>query len=115
MAISEAEFKNVTSRGEATRARGPIVVSAICDATARTLALRFSNDATITIPIDAIEGLAQKPDAKLAHMAIESAGLSLHWPRLDVSLWVPSLVDGITGSRAWMATIAAMSEGARGP
>ena len=42
--------------------------------------------------------------AYLAEIEIEAQGLSLHWPKLDADVWVPSLVEGVTGTRAWIAT-----------
>jgi hypothetical protein len=33
---------------------------------------------------------------------VDGAGFNLHWPSLDVDLYVPALVSGIFGTRAWM-------------
>jgi hypothetical protein len=30
-------------------------------------------------------------------------GFNLHWPTLDVDLYVPALVSGIFGTRDWMS------------
>jgi hypothetical protein len=30
-------------------------------------------------------------------------GFNLHWPALDVDLFVPALLAGVFGTRAWMA------------
>ena len=58
---------------------------------------------TLVIPVDAVQGLAGAGAKDLERCEIKSGGLSLHWPALDASLWVPGLLAGITGSRTWMA------------
>jgi hypothetical protein len=38
----------------------------------------------------------------LAGVEVDGLGFNLHWPALDVDLYVPALVAGIFGTRAWM-------------
>ena len=54
---------------------------------------------------DIVQGLADAAESDLAVIEITSRGLGLHWPRLDVDVWVPGLVQGITGTEAWMAAL----------
>ena len=35
-------------------------------------------------------------------MQIDRIGFGLHWPTIDADLYVPSLLKGITGTKAWM-------------
>jgi len=49
------------------------------------------------------EGLAGAPPESLADIEISPAGLSLYWPRLDADLYVPALLQGVFGSKSWMA------------
>ncbi|WP_431323220.1 DUF2442 domain-containing protein [Rhizobium sp. YTU87027] len=37
------------------------------------------------------------------NVVVEAKGLGLHWPDIDADLYVPALMDGILGSRKWMA------------
>ena len=37
-------------------------------------------------------------------MEVDEVGFNLHWPALDVDLYVPALVSGIFGTRAWMTS-----------
>ena len=41
----------------------------------------------------------------VAHVEIDDRGSALHWPTLDVDHYVPGLIDGIFGTRKWMARI----------
>ncbi len=49
------------------------------------------------------EGLAGASPDDLAKIEISPTGLGLHWPRLDADLYVPALLQGVFGSRSWMA------------
>jgi hypothetical protein len=49
------------------------------------------------------QGLAGASSSDLAEIEITPSGYGLHWPRLDADLWLPALLEGVFGSRAWMA------------
>jgi hypothetical protein len=40
----------------------------------------------------------------LKHIEISPSGLGLHFPALDVDLYLPALLEGYLGSRQWMAS-----------
>ena len=81
------------------------VAVAAYDPGRRTLELTFSDGTALTTPVDIVQGLADASDADLAEIKIEAGGQGLHWPRLDADVWVPGLVQGITGTKAWMAAL----------
>jgi hypothetical protein len=54
-------------------------------------------------PPQLAEGLAGAAPADLGEIEISPAGLGLHWPRLDADLYVPALLQGVFGTRQWMA------------
>jgi len=39
----------------------------------------------------------------LASIEITPSGFGLHFPKLDADLYVPALLEGVFGSRRWMA------------
>lgn len=41
----------------------------------------------------------------MAEIEISPAGLGLHWPRLDADVYVPALMQGVFGTRRWMAAL----------
>jgi hypothetical protein len=59
----------------------------------------------LSIPVHLLEGLSDAPPAALAHIDISPAGTGLHWPALDVDLYVPALIQGLFGTRRWMASL----------
>ena len=113
MTISDAEYEAANKVGAKMMKRGPIVVFAAYDPASRTLLMTFANGTALTTPVDNVQGLADADDADLALIEIASLGLGLHWPRLDADVWVPDLLEGVTGTRAWLAARggAAKSEG----
>jgi len=50
-----------------------------------------------------VQGLADAKVQDLADIEISPTGFGLHWPRLDVDLYLPALFEGIFGTRRWMA------------
>jgi hypothetical protein len=41
--------------------------------------------------------------ARLAEGLSGAAGLGLHWPKLDADVHIPALLQGVFGSKSWMA------------
>ena len=101
--ITEADYEKATKAGAETLKRGPVVVFVAYDPASRTLLMTFADGTSLTTSVDNVQGLAGADDADLAEIEIEAQGLGLHWPKLDADVWVPSLVEGVTGTRAWIA------------
>ncbi len=40
---------------------------------------------------------------RLGRIVVDGDGFNLHWPALEADLYVPALVGGVFGTRAWMA------------
>ena len=53
-------------------------------------------------PRDA-EGLENATAAQLGQIEITPSGLGIHFPKLDAGLYLPALLEGVFGSRKWMA------------
>ena len=62
----------------------------------------------IRVPVKLAQGLENANPKDLAAIKIEARGLGLHWPRLDVGLYVPSLLQGVLGTKKWMTEIGKM-------
>jgi hypothetical protein len=60
------------------------------------------NGCTYAFPVELVQDLqGATPDA-LAAVEVDGLGFNLHWPVLDVDLYVPALISGVFGTRAWM-------------
>ena len=102
MEISEQDFQTAVLRGEETRRNG-YAVSAEYDARQNRLVVGLSNGVIIMVPVHLLEELAEAGAGDLTEIEISPAGLGLHWPRLDADVYVPALMQGVFGTRRWMA------------
>jgi Protein of unknown function (DUF2442) len=67
-----------------------------------SLILKMSDNRRKLIPREEIQGLSDAPQEFLNDIEISPNGTSLRWPLLDVDLYVPSLLEGVVGTREWM-------------
>lgn len=100
--ITDEEFAAANRAGAARRARG-VAVSVRYYPAGRSLAVLLSTGATLIVPVDLVEGLANQADDTLADVMLHPGGRGLTFRRLDADLSVAGLLDGIFGSPRWMA------------
>jgi hypothetical protein len=102
MAITEAELKQAEARTAAAREAGH-AVSARYDRRRSRVVVTLNTGVELAFPTRLAEGLADASPDDLSDIEISPAGLGLHWPRLDADLYVPALLQGVFGSKSWMA------------
>jgi hypothetical protein len=54
-------------------------------------------------PRDA-QGLENAKPSQLDEIEISPSGFGIHFPQLDADLYLPGLLEGLLGSRKWMAS-----------
>ena len=64
--------------------------------------VELANGCTYAFPAGLVQDLQGAGDDELADVQVDGAGFNLHWPALDADLYVPALVSGVFGTRAWM-------------
>src|SRR5437764_3145909 len=69
------------------------------------LILKLSDGCRCVIPREELQGLQSATKQQISQFEILGGGTGLHWPALDVDLYVASLLQGIYGNRRWMAKI----------
>jgi hypothetical protein len=102
MTVNEEEFARAQKRIQAKRKHGYAVAAHYVPATSRII-VRLNSGVELVFPSSLMEGLAGALPEDLADIEITPAGLGLHWPRLDADVYIPALLNGIFGSRRWMA------------
>lgn len=102
MAVTERDLGRDEKRMEAVRGAAR-AVSARYDRRAARVRVRLDSGLELAFPPGLAEGLAGASPEDLAEIEVSPAGLGLHWPRLDVDLYLPALLEGVFGSRRWMA------------
>ncbi len=102
MAITERELDQAEQRMREVRATGH-AVSARYDRRRSRVVVALNTGVELAFPPHLAEGLADASPENLAEIEISPAGLGLHWPKLDADLYVPALLQGVLGSKQWMA------------
>jgi predicted transcriptional regulator len=102
MVTIERQGLDAEKRMAAKRDKG-FAVSARYDRRRARIVVALSTGVEIAFPPRLAEGLAAASADDLADIEVSPAGLGLHWPKLDADLYVPALLEGVTGSKRWMA------------
>jgi hypothetical protein len=102
MAVTEHEFDQAEKRMAALREAG-YAISARYDRRASRVVVQMNTGVQLAFPAKLAEGLAGASPENLAEIEISPAGLGLHWPKLDADVYVPALLQGVFGSKNWMA------------
>lgn len=102
MAITEREVEQAAKRIHMLREAGH-AISARYDRRAGRIVVELNTGIQLAVPVQQIEGLAHASSEELAKIEISPTGLGLHWPRIDADVYVPALVQGLYGSKKWIA------------
>ena len=103
MTVTEQDVQQAEKRMAALRENG-FAVSARYDRRTARIVVNLNTGVQVAFPPRLAEGLADASPADLADIEISPAGLGLHWPKLDADVYVPSLLQGVFGSKRWMAS-----------
>ena len=100
--LTTEQFEAARALGE-TRLRGPRAEAAHYDAARDRVIVRLTTGVEIGFAPGDVEGLQDASPDDLAVIEVEALGLGIHFPRLDADLYVPALLEGVLGSKSWMA------------
>jgi len=100
--LTTEQFEAAKARGEA-RLRGPRAESAHYDAGRGRIIVRLTTGVEIGFAPQDAEGLQHAKRDELAVIEVDAFGLGIHFPRLDADFYVPALLEGVLGSKGWMA------------
>jgi hypothetical protein len=104
MTLADAQIRDAERRMEARR-KQPRATRARYDSKEGRIVVSLRNGLEIGFPVEIAEGLAGAKSSDLSEIEITPTGFGLHWPRLDADLYLPALMEGIFGSRRWMARL----------
>jgi hypothetical protein len=104
MEVTEREFEQAETRTALLREAGH-AVSARYDRRTSRVIVTLNTGIQLAFPAKLAEGLAGASPESLAQIEISAAGLGLHWPQLDADVYVPALLQGVFGSKNWMARL----------
>jgi hypothetical protein len=81
----------------------PHAVAAQYDGVRDRIMVELSNRLEIAFASRDVQGLEAATPDDLAEIVIDPPGFGLHFPKLDADLYLPALLEGVLGSKAWAA------------
>ncbi len=106
--VSEIERASAAAQGRIATTPRAISVGQARDG---RLLIELSNGVGLLVDPQRLQGLEGSTPEDLNRVEISPSGFGLHFPTLDADIYVPGLLEGRTGSLAYMA---AAAMGARG-
>lgn len=100
--LTREQFEAASDRG-AERMRGPRAESVHYDAGRNRVVVRLTTGVEIGFAPRDAEGLQHAAIEDLKVIEIQEFGLGIHFPKLDADLYLPALLEGVLGSKRWMA------------
>lgn len=67
--------------------------------------VNLTDNTRLVLQRENLQGLQSATKTQLANVRVEMLGTSLHWPDLDVDLYLPALRKGVYGTRKWMSEL----------
>lgn len=107
--LTDAEFEAAKRRGDTMLEMEPRAAFANYSRETRRVTVELVNGCAYVFPAALVQDLSEAGPDDLAVIEVDGAGFNLHWPTLDVDLYVPALVAGVFGTRDWMKSALAGS------
>ncbi len=97
------EFSAATRRAAERRANEPFAVAARYDRRRDRIVVSLNTGVELAFPPRIAQGLETAAPSDLTDIEISPSGFGVHFPRLDAHLYLPALMQGVFGSKKWMA------------
>jgi len=97
------EFRTANRRAEERQASTPRAIAAHYDRKNRRVVIQLSSNLDVSFSPHLAQGLENATPSQLEQIEITPSGFGIHFPELDADLYLPAILQGIFGSRKWMA------------
>ena len=101
--VTDRALMQAEARGREMLETEPRAADAHYDPATGRVVVDLVNGCSYAFPASLVQDLQGASRVALSRVEVDGMGFNLHWPTLDVDLYVPALVSGIFGTRAWMA------------
>lgn len=100
--VTDAQLTASDARGRALMASEPRAAAARFDTASGRVVVDLFNGCSYAFPASLVQDLKGASAAALKDVRVDGVGFNLHWPALEVDLYVPALVAGVFGTRTGM-------------
>ena len=97
-------LEQANQRAKDLQASVPRAVSAHYDHKTGRIVIHLSSKLIVSFSPGDVEGLEDARPSQLSRIEISPSGFGIHFPAVDADLYVPGLLEGFLGSKAWMAS-----------
>jgi hypothetical protein len=97
-------FEQANQRAKDLQASIPRALSAHYDHKTGRIVIHLSSKLIVSFSPGDVEGLEDARPSQLSRIEISPSGFGIHFPSVDADLYVPGLLEGFLGSKAWMAS-----------
>jgi hypothetical protein len=101
--VKRDEFAAATRRAAERRATEPVAVAARYDRRRDRIVVSLNTGLELAFPPHIAQGLEKAAAADLRDIEISPSGFGIHFPKLDADLYLPAMLQGVFGSKSWMA------------
>ncbi|PRD64305.1 DUF2442 domain-containing protein [Malikia granosa] len=101
--VQDADFEAAARRGAQHLKKGPVAVAARYDQQAGRVVIELDSGLEIAFRPQHAQGLENATLSDLSEIEISPSGQGLYFPTIDADLYLPALLEGFLGSKAWMA------------
>lgn len=99
--LTEADFATAEAQGRDVLTSEPRALRASFDMATGRVTVDLVNGCTYIFPAHLVQDLAAARSDDLQKVEVDGAGFNLHWPALEVDLYVPGVVAGVFGTTDW--------------
>jgi hypothetical protein len=103
MNISDDAVELANKRAAQKKTHYPAAVNVQYDRRSARLVIELASGLGITISPKHPQGLEDASPADLESAQISPSGLGIHFPNLDANVYLPALLEGLLGTKRWMA------------
>ncbi len=96
--------ERANQRASELQAHVPRAVSARYDRRTGRIVIHLSSRLIVSFRPEDAQGLENARTSQLSKVEISPSGFGLHFPGVDADLYIPGLLEGFLGSKAWMAS-----------
>ncbi len=97
-------FKTENRSARKLQSSAPRALAAHYDKPTGRIVIALSTKLDVVFDPRDAQGLENARPSQLEPIEISPSGFGIHFPKLDADLYIPALLEGFFGSRAWMAS-----------
>ena len=104
MDLNDQKFKDANKRAAEKQSATPLAISAHYDRRLERIVVELSSGVGVMFAPIHVQGLEHTPVKDIGKIEVTPSGLGIRFPALDIDLYLPALLEGMLGTKQWMAS-----------